>query len=346
MTTSRNARFTAVFLLSFHGMVLFAGFFAPYDYATQDRMHPHAPPGGLHWFDCAGTIHLHPFVYGFKEREGSFGEYSRDCEQRYPLHMFSRGDKYGLLGVFHPRVHLFGVDEPGRVFLLGTDGFGRDQFSRTIFGGQVSLFAGLFAALLCVAIGMLAGTIAGFYGGLVDSSLMRIAELCIAVPALCLLLAVRSYLPLQVEPAAAFALVVLVVGAVTWGRPALLIRAVVLSARERNFVLAARGFGATSGYLMRRHLLPETISVSLTQLAVLVPQFIMFEILLSFLGLGVGEPFPSWGNLLSQAQQYHNLVSYWWLLLPGLAPVPVLMAYFSLSSALQRRAEVQAEEII
>lgn len=343
----RQRSIVSVFvLLAFHSVVLFAGFFAPYGYATQDRALPHAPPSWIHFVDCSGHLHFRPFAFGLKEREGSFGQYERDCETRYAVRLFPRGDAYTLLGFFNTDVHLFGVDEPGRVFLLGTDGFGRDQFSRTLYGGQVSLFAGLIAAGLCVGVGMLAGTLAGLYGGVVDASLMRLAELCIAVPALYLLLAVRSFLPLQVGPAAAFILIVLVIGGITWGRPARLVRGVVLSARERNFVLAARGFGATRAYLFRRHLLPETASVSLTQFAVLVPQFIMFEIMLSFLGLGVGEPFPSWGNLLTQAQQYHNLVSYWWLLLPGLAPVPVLMAYYSLANALQHAPVSKNEEII
>jgi peptide/nickel transport system permease protein len=346
MNQHSRALISGVLLLAFHAVVVLAGFFAPYNYATQDRLHPHAPPMSAHFFDCSGKFHFRPFVYGLKDKEGTFGQYERDCDSRYPVRFFARGDRYAIAGAFSLDVHLFTVDEPGRIFLLGTDGFGRDQFSRTLYGGQVSLFAGLLAAGICVAVGMLAGTLAGFYGGWLDATLMRLAELCIAIPALYLLLAVRSYLPLQVEPAAAFALVVLVIGSVTWGRPARLVRGVVLSARERNFVLAARGFGASSAYLIRRHLLPETLSVSLTQLAVLVPQFIMFEITLSFLGLGVGEPFPSWGNLLSQAQQYHNLVSYWWLLLPGLAPIPVLMAYYALSTALQRRLDLKGEEII
>jgi peptide/nickel transport system permease protein len=135
----------------------------------------------------------------------------------------------------------------------------------------------------------------------------------------------------------AFLLVVSVIGIVGWSRPARLVRGVILSARERNFVLAAKGFGASNAYLLRRHLMPLTFSVLLTQMAVLIPQFILAEVILSFLGLGIGEPFPSWGNMLAQAQQYHVLVSYWWMLLPGLAPVPVFLAYHSLAETLQER---------
>src|SRR5258708_271158 len=111
-----------------------------------------------------------------------------------------------------------------------------------------------------------------------------------------------------------------------------------MSARERDFVRAARGFGATDGYLLRRHVLPETSSVILTQEAILVPKFVLAEMTLSFLGLGVPEPVPSWGNLLVSLQQYSVLVSYWWMYVPALAIVPFFLVYLGLASALQQDA--------
>lgn len=328
---------SAAFLILAHLLAGFAGFFAPYHYATQDRLHPYAPPVPPHFVDCQGRFHARPFVYGLKNKEGSFTEYERDCSVRVPLRFFVRGDEYVLFGVLHTTLHLFGVEASQHINLLGTDGFGRDQLSRVLYGAQVSLFAGGLAGALAVLSGLVVGTIAGFYGGLVDDVAMRTAELAIAVPSLYLLLAVRSFLPLQIGPIGAFLLVVSVIGLLSWSRPARLVRGLVLSARDRNFVLAARGFGASRFYLMRRHLMPLTFSVTLTQLALLIPQFILAEVVLSFLGLGVGEPFPSWGNMLAQAQQYHVLVSYWWMLLPGLAPVPMFLAYHALAEALQQR---------
>lgn len=166
---------------------------------------------------------------------------------------------------------------------------------------------------------------------------MRLAEIFIAVPWFYLLLGVRAVLPLQMSPLSAFLLVVAVIGLLNWGTPARLVRGVILSGRERNFVQAARGFGAGRVYLLRRHLLPMSFSVALTQMALLVPRFILAEVLLSFLGLGIGEPFPSWGNMLADAQQFHVLTSYWWMLLPGLAPLPVFVAYHALADRLQER---------
>jgi len=109
----------------------------------------------------------------------------------------------------------------------------------------------------------------------------------------------------------------------------------VLSEKQRDFVRAARGFGASNAYLLQHHILPATSAVLLTQSAILVPQFVLAEMTLSFLGLGVPEPVPSWGNLLADLQQYSVLVSYWWMYLPALAIVPFFLGYQGLASSLQ-----------
>jgi peptide/nickel transport system permease protein len=155
------------------------------------------------------------------------------------------------------------------------------------------------------------------------------------LPWLYLLLGLRAFLPLAVNPLEAFLIIVIVIGFVGWARPARLIRGVVLSVKERDFVRAARGFGAPDRYLLLRHILPETSGVLLTQAAILVPQYVLAEMTLSFLGLGVPQPLASWGNLLANLQQYSVLVSYWWMYLPAAAMVPFFLGYFGLSSALQ-----------
>jgi len=160
---------------------------------------------------------------------------------------------------------------------------------------------------------------------------MRGSELFLALPWLYLLLAVRAFLPLYIGPVQAFLLLVGIIGGVGWVRPARLVRGVALSARERPFVLAARGFGAGPAYLLRRHIVPFTLPVALTQASVLIPQYILAEVTLSFLGLGVGEPVPTWGNMLAEARRFDALTLHPWLLAPGLAAVPVLLGYLVLS---------------
>jgi len=320
-----------------HGVIACAGFFAPYDPLEQDREHPYAPPMKVHLTDTQGHFHLRPFFYPFRMREGSLDQYDEDMSRATPLIFFADRSAYRLLGLVPCRLHLFGTSGE-RVFLVGTDGFGRDQLSRILYGGQVSLLAGLLGAGITLLFGLGIGATAGYYGGWRDEVLMRLSELFLALPWLYLLLGLRAFLPLAVSPLEAFLLIVIVIGLVGWARPARLIRGVVLSVKERDFVRAARGFGAPDGYLLLRHILPETSSVLLTQAAILVPQYVLAEMTLSFLGLGVPQPLASWGNLLANLQQYSVLVSYWWMYLPAVAMVPFFFGYFGLSSALQEWA--------
>jgi peptide/nickel transport system permease protein len=310
------------FLAALHACVVFASFFAPYDYAEQHRDYPFAPPARLHW---SGAASGSPFVYGIAQ-DSTGGDYREDRLRQYPVRFFVRG-------------RLFGVPEPGVLFLCGSDGFGRDVFSRVLYGGRVSLLTGLVAAFLSLSLGLLCGTLAGFHGGWLDRLLMRGGELFLALPWLYLLLAVRAFLPLHISPTQAFLLLVAIIGTVGWVRPARMVRGVVLSARERGFVLAARGFGASPTYLIRRHILPLTCSLVLTQATILIPRYILAEVTLSFLGLGVGEPVPSWGNMLADARQYHTLIAHAWMLAPGFAIVPLLLGYLMLADILVERAD-------
>ena len=324
----------AIVLTALHLGVACAGFLAPYNPTAQDRGHPYAPPMRLHFVDTAGRAHLRPFFYALVPRAGSFDEYEEDRAHTIPVKFFVRGTPYRVLGLLPLRTHLFGGAAP--LYLLGSDGYGRDLFSRVLFGGQASLLAGLIGAGLTLSIGLGVGAAAGFLGGWKDEALMRVAELFLALPWLYLLFAIRAFLPLALPPLKAFLLVVIVIGAVGWARPARMVRGIVLSAKERDSVRAARGFGASGSYLLRRHILPETSGVLLTQAAILVPQFVLAEMTLSFLGLGVPEAVPSWGNMLASLQHYNVLVSYWWMYLPALVMVPFFVGYLMLASLLQQ----------
>ncbi len=324
-------------LAALHGVVLGAGFFAPYDTAAQNRALPFAHPTRLHFADARRKIHLRPFFYPWVPRAGVYGEYEENRSRPCPVRFFVKGTPYRIAGWLPARLHLFGADEPARIFLLGSDGYGRDLFSRVLYGGQISLLAGLLATGISIGLGLLLGALAGFYGGWLDEILMRGAELFLALPWLYLLFAIRAFLPLQISPAQAFLLLIVVIGGIGWARPARLVRGVVLSARERDYVKAARGFGASDIYLLRRHVLPQTFGLLLTQAAILVPQYILAEVTLSFLGLGVSEPVPSWGNMLANLQHYDVLASYWWMYLPGLLLVLFFLGYSALASALHER---------
>lgn len=326
MTARRRIFFWLWVLAGLHLLLLLAGFLAPYSYDTQDRQHTFSPPTRLHFVDAAGKFHLRPFIYESVPAADDPTEYRENRTAAFPLRFFASGDSYALLGL-HSDKHLFGVTGPVRLYLLGSDGFGRDQFSRLLYGGRVSLASGFVAALFAVLLGVALGGVAGYYSKGADDAIMRLAEIFMVVPWAYLMVAVRAFLPLQMDQTATFLMIVTLVGVVGWARPARMVRGVVLSVKEQNYVLVARGFGASGFHLWRRHILPSTMGVALTQMALLIPQFVLAEVLLSFFGLGIGEPTPSWGNMLASAQQYQVLVSYWWMLLPGLAPVPFFLAY-------------------
>jgi peptide/nickel transport system permease protein len=337
VTNRRKLWGSLILLAAFHCLILFAGFFAPYDFATQNRDLTFAPPTHLHFVDEQGKFHARPFVYGLKSEPANPGAYVADPNERHPLRFFVQGSRYRFAGLFEAHLHFFGVEGPDPMFLMGSDAYGRDQFSRFLYGGQISLLAGLLAATLSVALGIVLGALSGFYGGWIDAALMRGGELFLALPWLYLLFAVRAAMPLRIAEWQVFLLLITVIGLIGWARPARLIRSVVLSAKERNFVLAARGLGASDLYLLRRHVLPQTYGVVLTQMTLLIPQYVLAEVTLSFLGLGVGEPMPSWGTLLATLQHYYVISSYWWMFLPTLLLIPLFLAYYTAADALQER---------
>ena len=327
-----SARAAIILLLAAHAAVLLAGFFAPYDYAEQNRDLPYAPPSRLRFIDQSGKFHLRPFVHAW--RLNSRGDYEEDQSNTGPIRFFVHGSRYQVMGGFShgltSDLHLFGSTPGMKLFLIGSDAYGRDQFSRLLFGGRISLLSGLLAACVSLSLGTALGAIAGM-GGWIDEIVMRIAEIFLVVPAFYLLLAMRALLPLKTGPEQVFVILVTIIGITGWARPARIVRGVVLSVKKRDFVAAARGFGATELYLFRRHILPHVSGVVLTQAAVLIPQYVLAEVTLSFVGLGVNEPIPSWGNMLTPLEQYAVLDSYWWMFAPAFAAIPVALAYYILS---------------
>jgi peptide/nickel transport system permease protein len=328
-----------IVLASLHLAILAAGFVAPYDPAGQNRDFPFAPPTRIHFADAQGHLHLRPFIYRLEVRPATFNEYEEVRDRGYPLRFFTHGPEYKIAGFLQSNTHLFGVEDRAQIFLAGTDGYGRDQFSRILYGGQISLAAGFLATGISLFLGMLVGCVSGFYGSWIDESAMRLVELFLVLPWLYFLLAVRSFLPLHISPTQTFFLLVTVIGTIGWARPARLVRGIVLSAKSRKYVIASRGFGASDYYILRRHVLPHTYGVLLTQAALLVPQYVVAEVTLSFLGLGLSEPAPSWGNLLGNLQQYNVLVSYWWMFAPALALVIVSLGYLQLANAIHEHLQ-------
>lgn len=334
----KRFRLAVAAIVAIHVFIILAGFLSPYSGESQNREHSFAPPTQVHFFAEDGRF-VGPFVYALRLKEGSIDSYEEDRSRIQKVRFFVRGEEYRVLGIVPGNLHLFGTDEPGRIFLLGTDRYGRDLFSRFAHGGELSLLAGLSATALTLIIAGVLGATAGFFGRGTDSVIMASTELFLALPWLYLLLAVRAFLPLDLEPKSAILLLITVIGIVGWAKPARLVRGVVLEVKQRTFVEAARSYGASDWRLLRFHILPQTYGVLLTQATLLVPQYVLAEVTLSFFGLGINPPAASWGTLLTDLQQFSVLQNYWWMVLPVCLMLPVFASYFVLASHIQSRIE-------
>lgn len=317
----------AATLVVIYTIMLFAEFLAPYGPDQSDRQLFYAPPVGVHWVDARGRWHLRPFVYAYRLVDPSLRIYGPDTSRTYEIHFFVTGTPYRLFGLIPLRVHLMGVDPPARLFLLGTDQFGRDLLTRMLYGSRVTLLIGILVVLITFPIGMVLGGIAGYYGGLVDNVLMRVVEVLAAFPSFYLLLTLASVLPPTLSSGLRLLLIAAVFSLIGWGGLARVIRGLVLSVREMEFVLAARAAGLSDFKVIVRHVLPSTTSYAVVAATLTIPGVILGESGLSFLGLGVQEPGTSWGLLLAQAQSIDVLTQYPWLLAPGVAIVLVILAY-------------------
>jgi peptide/nickel transport system permease protein len=238
-----------------------------------------------------------------------------DRSQPSPLRPFVAGHPYKILGL-ELRRHLFGAVGPAKFNLLGTDEQARDQFSRLLYGGRISLSIGLVGVAISFPLGMLVGGISGFFGGLADSFLMRLVEVLMTIPSIYLLVALAAVLPPGLTSAQRFLLIVLITSFISWAGLARVIRGQVLSIKQREFVQAATAMGGQPFYIIVRHILPQTATYIIISATLAIPSFIVAESVLSLIGLGIQQPDPSWGNMLSAATNASILVLQPWLVWP------------------------------
>ena len=315
-------------------LALFAPFLAPYAESDIDRERFFHPPTPLHMRDAAGHWHARPFVYG--SRGGLDQTYRVDTGRTFPLRAFVRGARYRLFGCLPSDRHLFGVDPPGRIFLLGADETGRDVWTRLLYGSQVSLTVGLVGIVISFSLGLLLGGVSGYFGGWTDTLIMRATELLLSIPGLYLIVALRGVFPLELPSQQTYLAIVGILSLIGWATLARVIRGMVLSLKQAEYVLAAEAMGASSLRIIVRHILPNTLSFTIVAATVAVPGYILGEVFLSFLGVGVQPPAASWGNMLNAARSQRVLTSFPWMLLsPGVAIFLTVMAFNFLGDGLR-----------
>ena len=323
------ARIALVVLGVIYFALLFADFIAPYTKDFSDRTMAYVPPSKIFTIDENGKFSM-PYTYNYK-REFDAQElkivYTLDRSQKHYVKFFAKGQKYKFLGVIPMKRHLVTTDESGRLYLLGTDINGRDVFSRILFGGRISMTIGFLALFVLFPIGLLYGGIAGYFGGKTDMIMMRFAEAVMSIPSFYLLIILASILPSGMTSVQRFMLIVVILALIGWAGFARVVRGMVLSIKNQEYIQAAKSIGASRLRIIVKHILPQTTSFVIVAMTLSVPSYILSESGLSFLGLGIQQPDASWGNMLKEAQEYTNIIYRPWLLTPGFLIFIAVLAF-------------------
>jgi len=219
---------------------------------------------------------------------------------------------------------------PSQAHILGTDSLGRDLFSRLLYGSRISLSIGIIAIAIASLLGLFLGSVAGYYGGIADSAIMRLVDIMLCFPTFYLILAVVAIRGSTITN------IMLILGFTSWMGTARLVRGEILSLKEREFILAAKSLGASSFRIITRHLIPNAIAPVLVNATLGISGAILVESALSFLGLGVQPPIPSWGNILIESKSTLG-VAWWITAFPGFAILITILGFNCISEGLKKK---------
>ena len=327
-------------------LAIFYQFFSPYDPVKLNMSEGFIPPTQIHFIDSAGKFHFQPFVYKRKQmlNANMTSTWVDDTTVRYPVIFFARGWEYELLGIFQTDIHLFGVAGDAKLYLLGTDRFGRDIFGRSCLAGRISLTMALFGTLISVFVGAIVGVFSGFYGGAIDNWTQRFVEFVQSFPQLPLWMALAAVIPITWDQFAVFVTMSFIFALLSWTLLAREVRGKVLALRETDFVLAAKEMGASDSRIMFQHLLPNTFSHIIVVLTLTVPTIILAESFLSFLGIGIQEPLVSWGTMMRDAQTIQTLGFNPWIAASVFFIVAAVLGFNFLGDGLRDAADPYAND--
>jgi peptide/nickel transport system permease protein len=319
---------SSVVLLILYAVVIFPDFFSTQDPERTEARQAFIPVQGIHLFDGARIDPWVPAIVGRRNPETLRMEWRTDPSKKVRIGFLVPGKEYRSLGLIPANRHLIGaLDQSQRIFLLGSDRLGRDQWSRIMHGTQTSMTIGLVAVTLSVILGVVLGGISGYLGGWVDQCIQRLIELLQSVPTIPVWLALSAALPRDWSPAQVFFAITVILSLIGWTTLAREVRGHFLALREEDFVMAAELAGCTRARVILRHMVPTFLSHIIATSSLAIPAMIINETSLSFLGLGIRPPAISWGVLLQEAQNIQTLALAPWLLIPGLLVIVTVLAF-------------------
>lgn len=338
----RVAVFSLYALALLYFIVLFAEFFAPYGAFERHSGYLLGPPTPIRFVDDEGNFSFRPFIYKMTselDRQTFQRVFVEDTSEKYYLELFVEGSPYKLLGFIDSNIRLVGVQEPGVFLPLGSDALGRDILSRMLLGARTSLFVGVLGLAIGFVLGLFFGGISGYYGGTVDLFIQRLTEFFQSLPTLPLWMALAALVPSDWSPIMVYFGISSVLAIIGWTGLARVIRGKLISLREEDYVMAAHLSGVSERAIITRHLLPGFTSYLIVHLTLAVPQMILGETALSFLGLGIRAPAVSLGTLLQDAQNVHTVTLSPWLLIPGGLVILIVIAFNFLGDGLRDAAD-------
>lgn len=331
-------------VVALYVVAAFAEFFAPHDAGEINRRHVLAPPQAIHFVDEAGEL-TWPYVYGLTAERDAVTRrltYVEDTTAPYTVRLLAPSERYHLWGLIPLETRFIGLSEPQRgatFFLLGTDGLGRDMLSRMIEGARVSLSIGLIGVALSFVIGIILGGASGYFGGWVDTAVQRSIDFLQSLPTIPLWMGLAAAVPPGQDPVVTYLMITVILSVIGWTGIARVVRGRFLALREEDFVMAARFSGASEMRIVLRHMVPSFASHIIASLTLSIPEMILAETALSFLGLGLQAPAVSWGVLLKDAQSLQAISQSPWLLYPGALVVITVLAFNFLGDGLRDAAD-------